>query len=190
MRAFIAIKLPKKLCDYLTGLQQELKKTQADVKWVAPNNIHLTLKFLGEIDTGKLDEIIAELKEISKNKTPFNIRPSSLGAFPKITFPRVIWVGIDKGDVETCQIAKDLEGKLVELGIPAEDKKFSSHITVGRVRSNLHRERLVAGLSDLASRKLPENLEFLADKITLLKSTLTPKGPLYEILNETSLKTT
>jgi len=207
LRAFIAIELPQEIKDALAHIQEQLKISGADVKWVQPQNIHLTLKFLGEIDDKKLEEIISILENATQNKNPFSTRLSSLGAFPKINFPRVIWVGIDKGDAETKQIAEVLEEKIAKIGIPPETRPFSSHITIGRVRSSLNREKLVKNLNDLADSFGKENfalhksladqsanlcggLEFLVTKTTLFKSTLTPKGPIYEALKEANLRTT
>ena len=189
MRTFIAIELPQKIIGTLSALQNQLKNTQADVKWVAPENIHLTLKFLGEVDEKKIEKIIQALEETAKDSQPFSIRLCALGAFPKINFPRVIWVGIDAGDEKTKNIAFVLEEKLQKLGIPKEKRPFSSHITIGRVRSGINREKLVKELDILQGKGLlQENLEFLATKITLFKSTLTPKGPIYEILKEASFQ--
>jgi len=189
MRTFIAITLPKEIGDSLSRLQEQLKTSGADVKWVNPQNIHLTLKFLGEIDDKKLDKVNQILDDVIKDKNNFYIRLSSIGAFPKINFPRVIWIGIDKGDMETKQIAKVLEERVAKTGIPSESRPFSSHITLGRVRSSLNRERLVKNLDNLVHNFGEENLEFLVDRITLFKSTLTPKGPIYEVLKEANLRT-
>lgn len=189
MRTFIAIELPQKIITALASIQQQLKNTQADVKWVKPENIHLTLKFLGETDEKKIEKIIQVVEDTVKENKIFSIRLSILGAFPKINFPRVIWVGIDKGDQEAKDIALVLEEKLEKIGVPKEKRLFSSHITIGRVRSGLQREKLVKELNILQEKGLlEEGLEFLAKKITLFKSTLTPKGPIYEILKEVSLK--
>ncbi len=188
MRTFIAIELPQEIKDFLGRLQTELKATNADVKWVAAENIHLTLKFLGEIDEKKLEKIMEIMQDTAKEINKFQIRISSLGAFPKTDFPRVIWVGIENGDKEVKGIAKELEEKIAKTGIPKEDRPFSSHITIGRTRSTLNREKLVGYLknkTDLGGEKL----EFYATKVTLFKSNLTPKGPIYEVLKEASLKT-
>lgn len=189
MRAFIAIDLPKEIKDYLADIQAQLKESNSDVKWVAPLNIHLTLKFLGEIDEKKSENIIQIIEEIAKNSACFYIRISSIGAFPKINFPRVLWVGIDKGDRESKEIAEQLEERIAKLGIPKEDRPFSSHITIGRLRSNLNREKLIQKLSNLAAGLAGlEKLQFTVKKITLFKSTLTPKGPVYEIIRDTALR--
>lgn len=191
MRTFIAIELSKETKDWIAGLQGQLKNSGADVKWVKPENIHLTLKFLGEIDDRQLNSIIGILQDSNKDRNSFYIRLSSLGAFPKINFPRVIWIGIDKGETESKQIAKDLEEELTKVGLAKEKRPYSSHITLGRVRSALNRDRLIKDLGNLANN-FPQDApgtEFLVSKITLFKSTLTPAGPIYEILKEIPLKT-
>lgn len=189
MRTFIAIELPKSIQDALARLQEQLKQSGADVKWVQPQNIHLTLKFLGERDDKKVEKIRQILEEAAKDKESFPISISSLGAFPKMEFPRVIWVGIDKGDKETKEIAGELEEKIAQIGIPKEERPFSSHITIGRVRSPLKRQNLVQLLNNLADKIGPQTLGFTATKITLFESTLTPQGPIYEVLKEAVLKT-
>lgn len=189
MRTFIAIELPPEIKESLARIQNQLKTSGADAKWVEPQNIHLTLKFLGEINEQKLAQIVSIIEDISKNKNAFSIRLSSLGAFPKINSPRVIWIGIDKGDNETKDMVESLEEKIARIGIPKEDRPFSSHITIGRLRSSLNRQRLVKVLLDLQPNFEKEGKEFLVTKITLFKSTLIPYGPIYEVLKEASLKT-
>jgi 2'-5' RNA ligase len=190
MRAFIAIELPEEIKDALGNIQEQLKKSGADVKWVSPGNIHLTLKFLGEITDEQLNKINKIIEDVAANKNSFQLGISSLGAFPKINSPRVIWIGVDKGDKETKEIAKDLEEKIARLGIPKEERPFSSHITIGRTRSTLNRDKLVQDLEAMAGKFGGKNLEFSVKNITLFKSTLTPRGPIYEALKEASLKTT
>lgn len=189
MRAFIAIELPQTVKDFLSRIQNQLKASGADVKWVAPSNIHLTLKFLGEIEDKKLDDVIRALESALKDKNHFSIHLSSLGAFPKINYPRVIWVGIDKGDLETRQIALALDKELAKIGIPAQDKEFSSHITIGRLRSAFNRQGLINNMNNPGDIFKKDNIEFPVTRITLFKSTLTPKGPIYEALKEANLTT-
>jgi 2'-5' RNA ligase len=191
MRTFIAIELSAEIKAALNKLQEQLKTANADVKWVKPQNIHLTLKFLGEIDEKKLKMIIQILEDASGKMSSFYIRLSSLGAFPKINFPRVIWVGIDKGDKETQELAAALEEKIAKIGIPKESRPFSSHITIGRIRSALNRENLVKILGELAAQFSNQAAaEFRVTKITLFKSTLMPQGPIYEVIKEAPLKDT
>ena len=189
MRAFIAIELPEDIRKALAQLQNRLKSCGADVKWVEPNNIHLTLKFLGEIDDAQLNRITSILQNVSANTNSFPAFISSFGAFPKINSPRVIWIGINKGNSEVSAIAKYLENEIKNVGIPAEDKPFSSHITIARTRSIFNLEKLVKELKFLESNFSLQVREFDVTKITLFKSSLTPKGPVYEILKEATLKT-
>ena len=190
MRTFIAIELPREIKAHLIRLQEKLRATEADVKWVEPDNIHLTLKFLGEIDDLKLEKITAIIEAVAAEKPQFEIRIVSVGAFPKLHFPRVIWVGIDAGDKETKDIAKMLEERILKLGIPKEERVFSSHITIGRTRSTKNRDVLIQELKKLGENPLGGDLSFFVTKITLFKSTLTPQGPIYEPLKEANLTTT
>lgn len=190
MRTFIAIELPKEIKGRLAELQEGLEASGADVKWVKTENIHLTLKFLGEIDNKRLDKITAIIDSVAKDKKSYLVRIGSVGAFPKINSPRVIWVGLQEGDAETKAITEELEEKISKTGIPKEKREFSSHITIGRTRSGLNIEKLVQGLEILAADFGGETLEFPVKKITLYKSTLTSSGPIYEILKEASLQTT
>jgi len=188
IRSFIAIPLPVDIKTHLACLIADLKKTGADVKWVKPENIHLTLKFLGGQDPETLQKIRTILDKLAQDYTDYVMEISNVGGFPKLETPRVIWVGLSSGDKETKLIAKVLDEKINKLGIPKEERAFSSHITIGRVRSPLNRDKLVAGLKICA---IPEGkLKFTADKITLYKSTLIPGGPVYEVIHETNLKKT
>lgn len=182
MRAFIAIGLPKGIKDSLGRLQQKLKKAGADVKWVEPENIHLTLKFLGEIDEQTKDRISSKIEELCQGTKQFSVALSSCGAFPSNQSPRVIWTGINQGDNEVKRIAGKIEEFLSVIGISKENREFSSHITIGRTRSGKNRRELAELLDSLALKPLEE--QFLVSKITLFKSTLTPAGPIYEVIRE------
>lgn len=190
MRSFIAIELSKEIKDFLGSLQDKLKQSGADVKWVEPKNIHLTLKFLGEIKEEKVDKVKLALEESLKDRSCFYMQLGPLGCFPNTKFPRVIWIGIKEGDIETRQITEYLEEKMAKIGIPKENRPFSSHITIGRVRSGLNIKNLIASLdtltANLSAQVLPGQT---VNKIILFKSTLTPKGPIYEPVKEASLKT-
>jgi 2'-5' RNA ligase len=190
MRTFIAIPLPQDIKTFLVKIQNQLKTSGADIKLAAPDNIHLTLKFLGEIDDEKIKQAIVILEEIAKDKKQFPARIASLGAFPEITSPRVIWVGIDRGDENSKLIAAELEERITALGIPKEKKGFSSHITIARARSSKGMDSLIRELNLCADKFRQEKAEFKVDQIVLYKSTLTPKGPIYQALKAVNLKTT
>lgn len=189
LRTFIAIELPKEIKATLAELQNHLKTSGADIKWVEPENIHLTLKFLGERDEKKIQKITKTLVGVAAEKKSYLINVASLGGFPKLSSPRVIWVGIDQGDIDTKDIVKALEEEIAKVGIPKEERPFSSHITIGRTRSNINFDKFIPELAKIAKTFPPKKQEFLVDKITLFKSQLTPGGPVYEVLKAASLKT-
>lgn len=187
MRAFIAIELPQDIKTDLSNIQEELKQTRADVKWVKPENIHLTLKFLGEIDQNLVKKICSILDEIAQKNAPFNLRLTNLGAYPKLKYPRVIWIGI-ANDQPVVKIAEEIEKETIKIGLAAELRPFSSHITLGRVRSALNRAALAEKLDYLNKTSSSENPDFGVHSLILFKSTLTPTGPIYEAIFSCSLK--
>jgi 2'-5' RNA ligase len=183
MRTFIAIDLPSETKEYLCRLQEELKPAGADVKWVPPQNIHLTLKFLGELNDKKLPKIENALEEAAGKTSGFSIAVYGLGAFPSLDHPRIIWVGIIKGNAEVSKLAAELEERIaVQAGIPKEKRPFSAHITLGRLRSGKNQQGLSRELKRLNHSPLPCPGEFKVSGIKLYKSTLTPRGALYETL--------
>jgi len=188
MRAFIAIELPEEIKTILSNIQDELRQTRADVKWVKPENIHLTLKFLGEVEQDKVSKIQLVLEEIAQENSPFAVYLSSLGAFPKLQYPRVVWIGITNEQL-VLKIAEHLEKEIVKIGLLAESRPFSTHITLGRVRSGLNRKALIEKLEFLNKNLSSDLPEFRVLSLTLFKSTLTPQGPIYESVFSCALKT-
>lgn len=181
MRTFIAIELSEEIRNALAQIQSHLKYAGADVKWVEKNNIHLTLKFLGEIDDKKCEKVKAVLDQIAAEFKPFELDLKDIGAFPKIEFPRVIWVGLDKGAKESTEIAKKIDEALSKTGFQEETRPFAAHLTVGRVRSSKNKEVLKEKITDY---QLPITKSEIIPSIILFQSTLTPKGPIYTKLHE------
>lgn len=190
MRMFVAIDLPNNTKEAIAQLQNKLKASSAEVNWVEPKNIHLTLKFLGEIDKSVLPKITSVIEAVAAKTTQFPAKISSCGAFPKLNFPKIIWLGIASGAVKIKDIARELEDALLGLGVPKEERAFSSHITIGRTKSQQNRDKLIQGLDELGSFLEKEGFEFNVEKITLFRSTLTPNGAIYEVLKEIMIKTT
>jgi len=180
MRTFIAIELPQEVKDTLGRIQDRLKASGADVKWVEPRNIHLTLKFLGETDEQTLNKVTAALEEIAKAQKQFSASLSFCDAFPSINSPRVIWQGITRGEQEIKAVAARIETRLAETGIPKEEHEFAAHITLGRTRSSRNRREMTELLTDMAAK--PPQAEFAVTALTLFQSTLTPRGPVYTAL--------
>jgi 2'-5' RNA ligase len=184
MRTFIAIELEKNIKEALSRIQLELKKTEADVKWVQAENIHLTLKFLGEVKEENIEKIIPCLKKIADTTNRFQIEIKDIGAFPSIKSPRVIWSGVSEGKKELMQLAGLVDDGLVKLEFPEEERKFSAHITIGRVRSPKNKAALSEAMQRLKFNALSQRVK----SITFFKSTLTPKGPIYEKIAEERLR--
>ncbi len=184
IRTFIAIKLTPEISSNISKLQEELKKTSAQVKWVKPENIHLTLKFLGHVTPEELEKVKLITKETLEPFAPFEVSISGLGAFPKIKYPRVIWVGVDQGKEELKRMVSNLEERLARIGFAKEKRPFSPHLTLGRVKSSKGRERLIEALSLVKASNLGN---MRVTKISIMKSELRPEGPIYTILEETVL---
>ena len=184
MRAFIALELSKGIKNELARCQEKLKKSGADVKWVKTCNIHLTLKFLGEIPEEKLSGIKKILDSLAEEQAPFEISLFKFGAFPNLDHPRVVWAGTDKGCSEAEGMADILSRELEKIGFPEEGRRFSAHLTVGRIRSDKNKESLKNLVDSLEVR--PESCDI--NEIILFKSTLTPDGPIYDALYKAELK--
>ncbi len=185
MRAFLAIALPQACCASLAQLQRQLKRAKADVKWVEPQQLHVTLKFLGEISEPQRLRVEVLLRDVARGASPLHLALDQLGAFPSLSAPRVIWVSL-RGDVEwLSELVKRLERELAACGFPSEDRPFAAHITLGRVRSSRGRSALVSGVNDVAWHP-PE--PWIAHEMILYHSELSSAGPRYTVLAEIPLR--
>jgi len=189
IRAFIAIELPEAIKSALVTVQNDLKGgKQTPVKWVAPDSIHLTLKFLGNVAPETIPAITQAISGIAMGLTPFSLELGEPGAFPNTRNPRVLWIGL-RGDIDILSILqKKMERALVPLGFPQEKKAFSPHLTLGRVRENVYPEdrRHLGEL--IASLKSGPALSFSVDSLNLMRSTLTPQGAIYSRLHSAPLR--
>jgi 2'-5' RNA ligase len=176
IRCFMAIDLPETLRPQLALLQGELKKTGADVRWVAVGNIHLTLKFFGNVPDNEIDPITQAARDVAAQQHPFELRATQAGAFPSMKSPRVIWVGLGGDVIPLAQMYHQLEKAFEVLGHPPEGRAFNPHLTLGRVKSPANRHRLSLALEKLPPLKWPP---FMVKEIILFKSTLTPQGSIY-----------
>lgn len=180
MRSFIAFDIDSEsILKRIADMQGLLAETGADLKLVEPRNIHMTLRFLGNVTAGMVEKIFEKMKQIQF--APFDVRLQGMGAFPNLHYPRVLWVGITQGADQLRIIFNQLEPHLHSLGFAPDPKGFSPHLTVARVKS----ERNKAGLSKVVAENV--NYEFgtiKAQCLRLKKSDLTPKGPIYSTLRE------
>lgn len=185
MRIFIAIEIPEGVRNLLGQIQTHLKYAGADVKWVVKENVHLTLKFLGEVSEDKISYIKSILDEIGKSTKSFELNLKDIGAFPKIEYPRVIWVGLGKGAPESKALAERIDEALSKIGFQKETRPFASHLTIGRVRSPKNREVLK---EKIESYQLSTISYQLIGSVILFQSTLTPRGSIYTKLHEVQLQ--
>jgi len=180
IRSFIAFDIDNELVvRRLSEVQGILANTGANLKLVKPQNIHATMRFLGNISLQMVELIHEEMKQISF--APFEIELRGLGAFPSLRYPRVVWAGIRKGADELVNVFNQLESRLRRLGFKPDRKGFSPHLTIARVRTGKNKTELIRCVEDLADYEFGV---IKADYLRLKKSVLTPKGPIYTTLKE------
>jgi len=180
MRAFIAIDIGKK--DEIIKLMDEFKKIKGKFKLVEPENVHLTLKFLGEIEEDMIEKIKEAIEKSVEEITPFKASLSGLGVFPSMDYMRVLWIGF-KDEGQTKKIAFHLEEELQKYGFKRE-KKFTPHITIARIKSKEGKEEIKKFIEKHKEKNFGE-VECM--KICLKKSILRPEGPIYKTIEEIKL---
>ncbi|MFX1517060.1 MAG: RNA 2',3'-cyclic phosphodiesterase [Promethearchaeota archaeon] len=184
VRSFICVEINNS--EVVSQIEELISKTKFDgVQPVKSNQIHLTLKFLGEIPTAKIAAIKQALQTIEF--PPFDISLEGMGCFPNINYIRVVWIGIKEGSENLKQLASLVEEKLSPLGFPREKRRFSPHLTLARVKKlrNSDKNQLTAIIQN--SKTISAGGQMI-DELLLKKSTLTPKGAIYENLLVVPLK--
>ncbi|MDI6917140.1 MAG: RNA 2',3'-cyclic phosphodiesterase [Thermoplasmatales archaeon] len=182
MRAFISADIGA--LPGIVNVLDELKNIDADLKLVEPGNVHLTLKFLGEIDENRIDKISEVMEDSIKHISPFSIKLRGVGVFPSMSYMRVLWIGLKDAE-KLGVIAERLENELSNLGFKKEKRSFSPHATIGRVKSPRNKNILQSFLKENASKDFGE---IDVKCIRLKKSVLTPKGPEYSTVKEASFQ--
>jgi 2'-5' RNA ligase len=180
IRSFLAFDIESDtVLNRLANAQRLLLQTGADVKLVEPQNIHVTVRFLGDITPAMAEKVFDEMKKIQF--TPFNVQIKGIGVFPDLRYPRVVWAGITEGADQLKSVFSQLEPRLRRIGFTPDPKGFSPHLTIARVRSARNKAQLAEFITE------NENYEFGAINakcLRLKKSALTPKGPIYSTLKE------
>lgn len=182
IRSFVATNLPAEIKEGLAAIEDKLALNRPWVKWVEPSGIHLTLKFLGNLDPERIREVLEILGDLCHGAGPFRLEVGGLGAFPGVSRPRVIWVGVG-GELEKLAILqRNIDEGLSRVGFAPEDRAFTPHLTIGRVRE---------GADPVLKRELGREIEgsgspffgsFVVSSISLMRSQLTPKGAVYSEL--------
>jgi len=180
IRSFIAFDLNNEsVLQRFREVQDRLVQTGADLKMVEPRNIHITMRFLGDIKPAMVDPIHDAMKKVSF--AAFNCEIHGLGAFPDLRYARVIWAGIREGADELKSVFTQLEPNLRQLGFRPDPKGFSPHLTLARVKTGRNKAELARCVQDLADYDFGA---VRADCLRLKRSVLTPKGPVYSTLRE------
>ncbi|MFH1690075.1 MAG: RNA 2',3'-cyclic phosphodiesterase [Candidatus Eisenbacteria bacterium] len=181
VRTFIALELSEELKEGILGLTDELQERGVRASWARRQTLHLTLKFLGDVEETELPEVVAAVARASSRTSSFDFETRSLGAFPSPARPRVLWAGIEPVD-ELMALQQAIDGELTKLGFPREKRRFHPHITLGRIRDP--RAESVQGiLDDLVA---PEG-RVVATEVRVMRSTLRPGGALHELVQAVPL---
>lgn len=184
-RTFIAIDPGQAIRDRLVSLQENLAKSGADVKWVEPKNLHLTLLFLGEVDQRDLVSVCRAVAETAAARLAFPMTLEKTGAFPNTRRPKTLWVGVGQGAQEVCAVHDSIETPLLELGCyRREGRAYTPHLTLGRVRADKSAESLTASLAKYADWRGGETT---VHEVLVMGSELNPDGPVYTVLGRGKL---
>ncbi|PYO00958.1 MAG: RNA 2',3'-cyclic phosphodiesterase [Candidatus Rokuibacteriota bacterium] len=179
VRAFVAILLPDAVRAKLGAEIERLRACGRNVAWVASDNLHVTLKFLGHVEPSRLDDAVSALTVASAVVAPFDLDVAGLGAFPSSTRPRVLWAGLAEGADAAAKLARSIDSALAGHGFPPEDRPFAGHVTLGRVREPRGDRELASALAASARQRFGR---FTVDRVALMRSELSSRGAHYSIL--------
>lgn len=186
MRTFIALEIDPAIRGQLVVLQETLARAADDVKWVEPDNLHITLHFLGEVDNRTLPAVCKVVIDECAKLPAFPLTVATVGCFGNPRRPRTIWAGVSAGAEEVCALHAALEGPLLDLGCyRKEERKYTPHITLGRAKSAGPTDRLAAVL---LKKSAWQGGDMRVREVHVMGSELTPDGPVYTILGRGKLK--
>ncbi len=186
IRSFVAIKVPDLITPQLIGLQRELQKSPIKIRWVEPQNFHLTLHFIGDVEPSKIEGIIKELKEAVKGFSPFSVNFAGVGGFPREGKLRVVWAGVGRGKNELLKLQPEVLKALDRAGVKLEGKEnFHPHLTLGRVKAQENTRPLRMALEQ---QRGFFSSDFSVSSLQLIKSQLTPSGPVYTVMEDISFR--
>jgi len=184
IRAFIAIRLPESVLQAMGQAQETLGRLGRGIRWVRKEGIHLTLKFLGDVDRDDVEKIQIAMERASEGSSSFVLAGEGIGVFPDLRRPRVIWIGLS-GDLQVLlALQAHLDSQLKGLGFPKEKRPFKGHLTLGRVKGRPDTTRLREALEGL--RRFQTDA-FTVQSVALFQSTLRPQGAVYTKLTEVPL---
>jgi len=183
MRCFVAVDIPNNLKEEIYRVLEGERKRFRELKWVAMENFHITLKFLGSVERERIKKIKEVLERVAEKHSPFKLKPDSLGTFPEKGSLKVLWLSLVDGE-KIKSLATDVENSLTSIGFPKEKRPFTPHLTLARARRN-SKERITLDDFEVKRVQFPY---FLVDHFTLYESELKPDGPIYKKIVEFKLK--
>jgi len=183
-RTFIAIELPPQVHAHLADCQQRLRRAGGDVRWVRPDLIHLTLVFMGNVPTDMLADLEKTVREAAAPFAALAMRVQSAGRFPPRGLPRTIWIGIEEPSGGLAALQKALAQATAAFAEKEEDRSYTPHLTLGRVKSPRGGRDLAGAVDAMAGETGPS---FEAREVTIFKSDLSPQGPTYTPLAKIAL---
>ena len=184
MRCFVAIRFPDQVNEQLGRVIEELRRAGADIRWVPEANLHLTLKFLGEVSDSEIAPVHEALRQVSGE--PLCLTVTGLGSFPPQRRPKIIWAGLE-GDTDRLRaLQADVEQGMAALGYAPENRAFHAHLTIGRVKSWRHHGALLQAMERRSTKLATASVE--VDSFALYESCRTPKGPEYQVLSSYPLR--
>lgn len=184
LRAFIAIELPDNVRAALHGVQEQLKINRFKATWTRSENIHLTLKFLGDIRRDKVEPIARVIKHAAEDCRPLTLRSQAIGFFPGVKNPRVLWTGLSGETNTLAKLQAEIDKGLVDLGFLKDKKPFTGHLTLGRIKGGGKPELFI----DIMKRFQNMTTDtFIVDSVNLYLSRLMPSGPIYSKLFSAAL---
>ncbi len=175
IRTFICIEIPESIKDRISKLQETLRRIDAQVSWAKPSNIHLTLKFLGGVEASRIERISKALERAANGISSFEVEVDGAGCFPSPRNPRVLWVGVSNVPEQAQQLYSNIEDELAREGFEREQREFSPHLTIGRIRTPHNAARVAEGL--IASGF--ESETFMATEVIVMRSDLKATGSIY-----------
>ena len=176
VRTFVAVLIDQDQRARVAHVQDRAKKLAPDVKWVAPENFHVTLKFLGSVREDTLPSVYASVDEAVRGFGEFEVSLSGIGAFPDARRARVVWVGIGSGRDRLQQLATRVEKSLTDLGFEKDDKGFRAHITIGRVKTSRFLDDLARGITEIDAHDMGTQK---VTSVAVMRSDLRREGPVY-----------
>lgn len=184
VRVFVAVDLPASLQGGLGFLVARLRGLPGEARWVSGPHLHLTLRFLGELDVQRVGDVTSAVARAASRHAPFTLTLAGLGLFPPKGAPDVVWVGVTEGEEALRSLQADVETELELAGFPPEERRFTPHLTLARLRGAEAGEWHCA----VAAFGTEPVLSFAVAAVHVMRSELTRRGPLYSTLSVTSLK--